>query len=164
MPFRPIWSHDWWMTITPVEVCTASNRMLRVVLVVVHRGMRELIGELLQRDRGCWSVSAIDRVSDIDHDASSQPDLMIVDTADFATVRRHLPQALALARVVVIGPEPDTAYRRSALQCGAGAWLSRDRVGEELCDALRSAYARASESRQTPTKRSADVHTYQGRL
>ena len=29
----------------------------------------------------------------------------------------------------------------AALHCGAGAWLSRERIAEELCDALRSAKA-----------------------
>lgn len=38
---------------------------------------------------------------------------------------------------MVIGPEPDSAYRLAALAQGAGAWISRDRVGEELGPEMR---------------------------
>lgn len=129
------------MTIAHAEVCNGWAGRTHVVLVVAHRAMRGLIVELLNRDHGCWAVSAVDSVSELDHTALSHPDLVIVDTADFAAVRRQLPPTFALERVVVIGPEPDPAYRHAALHCGAGAWLSRERVAEELCDALRSAIA-----------------------
>ncbi|MCZ7537240.1 MAG: hypothetical protein M5T61_15930 [Acidimicrobiia bacterium] len=39
----------------------------------------------------------------------------------------------------MIGPEPDPAYRRSALAQGAAAWVSRDHLGEELAAAVRTA-------------------------
>ncbi len=128
------------------DVCAASTYRPNVVLVVAHRAMRALIVELLQRDHGCWTVSAIGSLSELDDAASSQPDLVIVDTADVATVRRQLPPTFALARVVVIGPEPDPAYRQAAVHFGAGAWLSRDRIAEELCAVLCSALACAYES------------------
>lgn len=133
------------MTTMPVEV---RNRWAgqSVVVAVPHRAMRELIVELLNRDRDHWIVSAVESLSELDSNALSSPDLVIVDTADFAGCCRRLPATLALARVVVIGPEPDPAYRHAALHCGAGAWLSRERVAEELCDALRSAQPCACES------------------
>ncbi len=138
---------------TPVEVCNAWARRPRVVVAIPHRAMRELIVELLNCDGDHWAVSAVDSVSELDDIASSYPDLVIVDTADFAGCCRRLPAALALARVVVIGPEPDRAYRQAALHCGAGAWLSRERIAEELCDALRSAHACACESHPMPEER-----------
>ncbi len=138
------------MTTTRGEVCAVSTRPPHVVLVVVHRAMRAFIVELLNRDLGCWTVSEIDSVSQISHDARLHPDLVIVDTADFATVRRQLPRTFALARVVVIGPEPDPAYRQAAVHFGAGAWLSRDCIADELCSALRSALVRAYESHPVP--------------
>lgn len=104
--------------------------------------MREFIVELLDCEHGAWAVSAVDSVSDLDRTASSHPELVIVDTADFATCCSELPATFTLARVVVIGPEPNDAYRQDALHRGAGAWLSRDCVAEELCDALRSTLAR----------------------
>ncbi len=141
------------MTTTRADVCAASTCQPHVVLVVAHRAMRALIVELLQRDHGCWTVSAIGSVSELDDAASSQPDLVIVDTADFATVRRQLPPTFSLARVVVIGPEPDPAYRQAAILFGAGAWLSRDCIADELCATLCSALACAHESHPAPPER-----------
>ncbi len=141
------------MTITPAEVCNGWAGRPHVVVAVAHRVMREFIVELLNRDQGHWVVSAVDSVSELDHTVASYPDLVIVDTADFAGCCRRLPAEFSLARVVVIGPEPDPAYRHAALHCGAGAWLSRERVAEDLCDALRSARACECESRIAPVER-----------
>lgn len=137
----------------PVEVRNGWAGQPSVVVAVPHRAMRELIVELLTRDRDHWVVSAVDSVSELDGIEFSSPDLVIVDTADFAGCCRQLPANLALARVVVIGPEPDPAYRHAALHCGAGAWLSRERVAEELCDALRSAHACECDSHPAPADR-----------
>ena len=129
------------MTLTPAEACSGRAGRPRVVVAVAHRGMQRLIVELLNRDLDAWVVSAVDSVSDLDHAASPKADLLIVDTGDFPAVRRQLPPNFTLARIVVIGPEPDPAYRLAALRRGAGAWLSRDRVAEDLCGALRSVLA-----------------------
>ncbi len=129
------------MTTTRADVYAVSAPRPHVGLVVAHRSLRALIIELLERDRGCWTVSAIGSVSEIGHDASLHPDLAIVDTAVIATVRRQLSPTFALARVVVIGPEPDPAYRQAAVRFGVGEWLSRDCIAEELCSALHSALA-----------------------
>lgn len=131
---------------TPVEVCNGWAGQPSVVVAVPHCGMRGLIVELLNLDRDQWVVSAVESVAELDGIALSSLDVVIVDTADFAGCCRRLPASLALARVVVIGPEPDPAYRHAALHCGAGAWLSRERVAEELGDAIRSAHACACES------------------
>ena len=128
---------------TPAEVCAVPTGRPHVVVAVAHRAMRSLIVDLLDRDRdrdhGRWVVSAVDSVSELGDAASSHPDLVIVDTADFAGCCCHLPPSFALDRIVVIGPEPDPAYRQAALNRGAGGWLSRECVAEELCDALCSA-------------------------
>ena len=132
---------------TPAEVCAVPTGRPHVVVAVAHRAMRSLIVDLLDRDRdhgrdhGRWVVSAVDSVSELGDAASSHPDLVIVDTADFAGCCCRLPASFALDRVVVIGPEPDPAYRQAALNRGAGGWLSRECVAEELCDALCSALA-----------------------
>ncbi len=112
-----------------------------VVVAVAHYVMRALIVDLL--DRGFWAVSAVDSLSELGHVASAHPDLVIVDTGDFESCCRELPESLALNRLIVVGPEPDPAYRQAALSRGAGAWLSRDCVAEDLGDALRSALVRA---------------------
>ncbi len=138
------------MTTTRTDVCAVSSPGPHVALVVTHRTMRSLIVELLERDLGCWTVSAIRDVSEIEH-VATPPDLVIVDTADFDAVRCQLPATFALALVVVIGPEPDPAYREAAVRFGAGAWLSRDRIAEELCPALCSTLACATENNAAAT-------------
>ena len=129
------------MTTTPADVGNDWAGRPHVVVIVAHRATRDFIVELLSRDEGCWSVTAVDTVSELDNIGSSSPGLVIVDTADFAACCRELPETFARARVVVIGPEPDPAYRHAALHGGAAAWLSREHIAEELCDALRLTHA-----------------------
>lgn len=136
------------MTITPAEVCNGCPGRPHVVVVIAHRRMRELTVELLRGDRGRWAVSAVSSASEVDNDASTS-DLVVIDTADLASVRRTLPATLALARVIVISPEPDLAYRNAALRCGAGGWLSRDRVAEDLCDTVCATLADVRRSQRT---------------
>ena len=138
---------------TPVKVCNDWVGQRSVVVAVPHRAMRELIVELLNSDRDHWVVTAVENLSELDGNALSSPYLVIVDTADFVGCCRRLPATFTLGRVVVIGPSPDPAYRHAALHRGAGAWLSRERVADELCDALRSAYACACESHPPPAER-----------
>ena len=116
-----------------------STGPVRVVVVVAHRGMRALIVDLLARDSGHWMVSTIDSVAELDRQTPNNPDLLVVDTADFDSCCRQLPVHFPIHHVVVIGPEPDLAYRQAALSRGAGAWLSRECVAGELHDCLCSA-------------------------
>ena len=94
--------------------------------------------ELLEREFGCWVATEIqtgdvlartlDRIT---------PDLMIIDAAAFPSCCRAALSHIAPDRVIVIGPEPDPSYRAAALANGAGGWLARDRVGEELAREMR---------------------------
>lgn len=146
------------MTITPAKVCNGCAGRPHVVVVIAHRAMRELTVELLRGDHGRWTVSAVSSASEVDNDASTS-DLVVIDTADLDSVRRLLPATLALARVIVIGPEPDLAYRNAALQCGAGGWLSRDRIAEELCDGVCSTLADVRRSRRTTVEQRSESIT-----
>lgn len=69
----------------------------------------------------------------------AHPDLVIVDSVDFPACCQAALRALPSERVIVIGPEPDRAYRSRALALGAGGWVCRDHVGEELSGAMREA-------------------------
>ncbi len=140
------------MTVTRAEDAVSTGR-LHVVLVVAHEAMRALIVDLLNLDGGHWVVSAVDGVAALGDDVSSHPDLVVIDTADFAGCCRRLPASFPLGRVIVIGPEPDPAYRQAALHRGAGAWLSRECVAEELCDALCSSHACECEVRPASVER-----------
>lgn len=127
------------MTTTSTEVRALSPGQWRVAVAIAHSAMRRLVVDLLDRDHDRWLVSAVKDVSDLGVADSAHADLVIVDTADFARCCCRFPPSFPMGRVIVIGPEPDPAYRQAALRCGAGAWLSRECVAEELCDALCSA-------------------------
>lgn len=128
-------AHDRRMATTPGEWCTACSTRPQVAVAVAHRAMRTLIVDLLAHgDR--WAVSAVDGVAGLGDAVSALPDLAVVDAADVKACRLGVLGSLALGRVVVIGPEPDPAYRRAVLDQGVGGWVTRDSVAEELSSAL----------------------------
>jgi DNA-binding NarL/FixJ family response regulator len=118
-------------------VCTGAPS---VIVAVAHRGLRRLIVELLERDHGCWKPDGVREPADlVGKLAAAQPDLVIVDARDFPRCSRELLGSFPAQQVVVIGPEPDPAYEHAARSGGAGAWLARDRVGEDLSACMRTA-------------------------
>ena len=121
----------------PCRVCDGTPC---VAVAVEHRGLRKQITELLDRDGGCWEICALPTAAEMpaEIDEYTRPDLVIVDAADFPRCCRDTLGAYPRERVVVIGPEPDPAYERAARIAGAGAWLSRERIGEELRAAMRA--------------------------
>jgi DNA-binding NarL/FixJ family response regulator len=114
---------------------------LPVVLVAIrHPMMRRWSDELLAAVPGCWTVmQPAPGEMLVDAIARTTPDVAIVDTVDFPECCLAALDALPHGHVVVIGPEPDPAYRTSALAQGAAAWVSRDRVDDELAAAVRMA-------------------------
>ncbi|MDQ2826703.1 MAG: hypothetical protein M3Y04_07075 [Actinomycetota bacterium] len=99
--------------------------------------MRSLIVDMLSREHSSWAVSAIDSGPGHRDAVSVPPDLVIIDAADFSGCSQGPLADFPAGRTVVIGPEPDPSYRRAVLDRGAGAWLSREDLGEELSGALR---------------------------
>ena len=119
----------------PCPVCASCPCVL---IAVAHSAMRRLILELLDRERGCWKASLLvgefaGAVRDID------PDLVIVDGADFPRSCGDTRAGCSSSRVVVIGQEPDIAYRVAALRQGAGGWVARDDVADLLSAEMRRA-------------------------
>lgn len=107
---------------------------------MTHRTLRHLIVELLARDHADWQVSTVADQSDLaEAITADSTDLVILDVGDFVRSCRESLQSFPRERVIVIGPEPDAEYERAAREEGAGAWLSRDRVGEDLVTAMRQA-------------------------
>ncbi len=105
----------------------------RVLVAIDHPTMRALTGELLARDGACRVTKvksddqALAAAIDSDH-----PDLVILDTREFPNC---CPTALGrclAAQVIVIGPEAEDLYRAAALAAGAGAWVARERIGDDL--------------------------------
>lgn len=121
--------------------CPVCDGTPCVAVAVEHRGARKLIHALLDREAGCWQVCLLSAPpAQLPPGAEeTEPDLVIVDAGDFPRCCRDLLGDYPRQRVVVIGPEPDPAYERAARRAGAGAWLSRDRIAEELPAAMRAA-------------------------
>lgn len=117
--------------------CTVCVGTPSVVLAVVHPALRRLILDLLALDRVRWKLCA---VADRSHlpaiVIAAAPDLVVLDDEDIGWCLELGPD-FAPHHVIVIGPEPDPAYERTALGAGAGAWLCRDRVGEDLIPSMR---------------------------
>ena len=102
--------------------------------------MRRWTIDLLDAEHGCWTAEQ-PRPGEFLADAiqRTRPALIVVDSADFPACCQAALAAVPLGRVIVIGPEPDAAYRRLALSHGAGGWVCRDHVGEELSTVMRAA-------------------------
>lgn len=122
-------------TTRPCPVCDGAPRVL---LVIAHPAMRRFTRALLEREFGCW-IAAEARADDaLAHAAVRDcPDLLVVDTSDYPGCCKSMLDHIPGPRVIVIGPEPDDSYRAAALMSGAGAWLPRDRVGDDLAAEMR---------------------------
>lgn len=119
--------------------CPVCDGLPRVLVAIRHPGMRRLTADLLASKYHCWVAR------DLPHGeglagmlAAQNPDLVVVDAADFPECCRRDLNRFPASRVVVIAPEPDPGYGAHALTNGAGAWIPRERVGEELGPAMRS--------------------------
>lgn len=118
-------------------VCDATP----VVLVALrHPVMRRWTEELLAAEHGCWDVARMDGGELlVDAIARIRPDLVVVDDGDFPSCCQAALDRMPPERVMVVGPEPDTAYRSLALANGAGGWVCREQVGDDLSRAMRAA-------------------------
>lgn len=115
-------------------MCTGTPS---VVVAIVHPALRRLILDLLERDRARWRLHALDDRNDLLAVViAAGPDLVVLDDGDIGWCRALAPH-FAPDRVIVIGPEPDPAYEHAARRAGAGAWLSRDRVADDLIPSMR---------------------------
>lgn len=120
------------------ETCTVCDGRPRVLVVMGHSAMLRLTREVLERECAC-SVAAEARTGEALADAIDRfaPDVLVVDTADFPGCCGSALERIPPRQVIVIGPEPDPAYRSAALDNGAGAWIPRERVGEDLARETR---------------------------
>lgn len=120
------------------ERCPVCDGQPRVLVAMRHPSMLRFTRELLERECGCWVASetytdsALSRTID-----QVGPDLVVIDIADIPASCDTALARVPLARVIVIGPEPDPAYRAAALRCGAAAWLARDEVADRLGAEMR---------------------------
>ena len=120
--------------------CPVCDESPVVLIAIRHPVMRRWTDELLAAEHGCWTVVQPGRGELlVDAIARTRPELVVVDSVDFPACCRAALDALPPERVIVIGPEPDPAYRSRALAQGAGGWVCRDHVADELSAAMRAA-------------------------
>lgn len=125
------------MIAEPCPVCAGTPRVL---VAVEHATLRRFISQLLAREHGCWAVESLDDRRSLAHELGADPpDLLVVEAGDFPRCRDESLGSFPAQRVVVIGPEPDPAYRHAAVRGGAGGWLPRDCIGEDLSAQMRHA-------------------------
>jgi len=120
--------------------CPVCDGTPRVLLVIQHPAMLRLTRELLEREFGCWVATearAGPGLAGLLHSYRPDIDVVVVDEAEFPACCLDTLDGFPPSRVVVIGPEPDASYRAAALRNGAGAWLPRERVGDDLGREMR---------------------------
>jgi DNA-binding NarL/FixJ family response regulator len=120
------------------ERCPVCDNSPRVLIAITHPAMRRLILELLDREHGCWQACLLDRELDAAMHGL-KPDLVIIDGAAFPHCCYGQPDGYPRDRIVVVGPEPDTAYMTAALRNGAGGWVARDDIADRLSAEMRRA-------------------------
>lgn len=118
--------------------CPVCDGEPRVLVAIRHPMMLRFTRQLLERECGCW-VAAVAQTSASLTNALDDlsPDLLIIDAADFPGCCPAVLDHIDRARVLVIGPELDDAYRSAAMAGGAGGWLAREQVAGELGREMR---------------------------
>lgn len=103
-----------------------------------HPTMLRFTREILEREFGCWVATEMHAGNLL---AAAlvrlMPDLLVIDVADFPASRFAALAHFPPERIIVIGPEPDSAYREVALAHGAAGWLPRDDVADKLSSEMR---------------------------
>jgi hypothetical protein len=90
-----------------------------------------LVRDLLQRETCCEVVEMAEDLP-ISGRSADRTDVVVVDAATFPQCCRGSLAGVPRDRFVVVGPEPGEAYRDAAAGQGAGAWIPRERLGEDL--------------------------------
>lgn len=121
-----------------VEPCPVCDGEPRVLVVMRHPAMLRFTRELLERECGCWVATEVRSGPSLARALDElTPDLLVIDAADFPACCLAALDHIPRERIIVIGPEPDNAYRDVALANGAGGWLARDEVADKLGSEMR---------------------------
>lgn len=119
--------------------CPVCNGRPRVLVALSHPMMRRFTLELLDRDHACWSAEALDDEDVLRAARDRRPDLVILDAATFGACHCAESCGFPCGRMVVVGPERDLDFQAAVLADGAGGWVARDDVAEQLSAAMRAA-------------------------
>lgn len=116
---------------------------VRVHVVVEHDTMRELVVDLLVRERCVVASSQSGDPVELDLRVFDG-EVLLIDEAVFAQRRwsgRVAPGSEPC--VVVVATEDDPFSRQAALAGGARGWIPRERLGDELAREVRRVTGRA---------------------
>ncbi len=113
------------------------------LVAIRHTLVQRFVCEILARDCGCTALIPHEGEMLADALERYRPDLLVVDTGDFPACCRDALRRFPRDRVVVVGPEPSSDYYRSAIDLGAGAWISRDSLADRLSTTIRALSQRA---------------------
>jgi hypothetical protein len=128
----------------PDRAACAISQMVeecvRVHVIVEHETMRELVVDLLVRER-CVVASARSGqpVEPVEIDLRvADGEVLLIDEAAFA--QREWSGRVAPGSepfVVVVATEDDACSRQAALAGGARGWIPRERLGDDLAREVR---------------------------
>jgi DNA-binding NarL/FixJ family response regulator len=104
---------------------------------MTHPTMRRYVCDLIERGCRCWLATTIPEPGPL-HDVITNlhPDAIVLEAAQFPQCCPAIGDTFPISHIVVIGPYPDDAYRDAAYAAGAGAWIPRDRLPDELVHEL----------------------------
>lgn len=121
-----------------LSACPVCDEHPLVLVALRHPAMRRFTRELLERECRCWVATRTHAGAELRRQLERlTPDLLVIDAGDFPACCPYHESGFPPWRAVVIGPEPDQAYQEAVKARGAGAWIPRERVGEELGPAMR---------------------------
>jgi DNA-binding NarL/FixJ family response regulator len=114
-----------------------DGRVPRVVVAMSHPTMRRYVCDLIEQSCRCWLATTRPNAAELrDVIASLHPDVIVLEASRFPGCCPNMADTFPVGHVVVIGPYPDDAYRDAALTAGAGAWIPRDRLPNDLISEL----------------------------
>jgi hypothetical protein len=100
--------------------------------------MRDYTRDLLERECRCWTASQTSVNGNLEREiARFDPDLVVVDAADFPACCKRALEGDCPPCVIVVGPEPDVSHRSAVLAGGARSWIARERLADELGPEMR---------------------------
>lgn len=114
---------------------THTRAIPRFLVAMGHPTTRRYVCDLVEQHCRCWIATASPEPALLAAALDDlRPDALIIEAATLNDAAAALTDQVT--HIVVIGPQPDTAYRDLALEAGADAWVARDRVATDLVAVL----------------------------
>jgi two-component system, NarL family, nitrate/nitrite response regulator NarL len=120
--------------------------MIRVLLVDDHAYIRKGIRYLLETTQDIEVVAtASNGIEAVAKARAHQPDVVIIDISmpfmNGIEATKQILECCPSTHVLGLSIFPDKEYVQSALQAGAQGYVLKDKIGDELLEAIRSIYS-----------------------